>query len=613
MIPPKIMKVNYSINKNKKIFTSLKKSNHKMSKRIEDVLNLNFDRYNNISKSADNNKKDKQEKENVQIEIKNPLLLSSSIKQVQNFLPNVNDLLNTDTDFKNNPSRQEHIKFEENIKNEISHYTQEENKLKEKLHKVENKLINLDNQIEDSKIEIQALKALNVNDSNSILRKMIIKKCEEEFYEQEYKMIKRYDSLSKKSSPKKRKSSKMNLDKLNSFSNQEFTTRLNLKLMKEDKLNREKQKKIMVNMEAISYDKEIIHKKLMDIHEELKIIHNRRKILIEKLYKHYLRLLKDGKDSRKDGLAWIIIEIFYLNKKVLTPNFPKYLDIDCIHYLFKMANLTIKIMQLENKVKDKKENLNKYLINDKSMDNQINKNYFYDDTDESNNIFEYNKKQLAYIISIFSQNINNRNGNDYNDDNDNLFRKTKPISEISNTISNINNDIEDKGKNYTQTLSSRKPQIFKTSKNYNQHSNTMGKSVDYFLYKNPKKKIYKVNDIQNYFNENNKNNSITKENEALKSNEYLNYSNLSNELFLLKKEKDELKIKEMNRIFKEFQRNNYKERFQVDKKTVINALIGEDNLDNELIRQERRERDYIYKMKKIQLYQSSYQGKKKFN
>lgn len=610
MIPPKITKVNYIINKEKKIFASLKKNNHKMSKRIEDVLNLNFDRYNNISKSADNNKKDKQEKEKVQIEIKNPLLLSSSIKQVESFLPNVNDLLNTVTDFKNNPSRQEHIKFEDHIKRDIAHYTQEENKLKAKLNKVENKLINLDNQIEDSKIEIQALKALNVNDSNSILRKMIIKKCEEEFYEQEFNMIKRYDSLSKKLTPKKKKSSRMNLDKLTSF-NQDFTTRLNLKLMKEDKLNREKEKRIKQNMETISYDKEIIHKKLMTIHEELKIIHNKRKLLIDKLYKHYLHLLKDGKDSRKDGLAWIIIEIFYLNKKVLTSNFPKYLDIECIHYLFKMANLSIKIMQLEKKVKDKKENLNKYLINDKSMDNQINKTYFYDDTDENNNILEYNRKQLAYIISIFSKKVNNRNYE--NDDNDNLFRKTKPVSEINNTMSNINSDIEDKGKNYTQTLSSKKQQIFKTSKNYIQHSNTMGKSVDYFLYNNQKKKAYKLNDIQNYFNENNKNNYIAKENEALKSNEYLNYSNLSNELYLLKKEKDQLKIKEMDRIFKEFQKNNYKEKFQIDKKTVINALIGEDNLENELFRQEKRERDYIYKMKKVQLYQTNYQGNKKIN
>jgi len=611
MIPPKITKVKYTVNQDKKIFTSLKKINHKMSKRIQDVLNLNFDRYNNFSKSTDYNKKDKQKKESDQIELKNPLLLSSSIKQVQSFLPNVNDFLNSDTDFKNNPSRQEHIKFEEHIKKEISHYTQEENKLKEKMHKIENKLVNLDNQIEDSKIEIQALKALNVNDSNSILRKMIIKKCEDEFLEQEYNMIKRYDSLSKKLSPKKKKSSKMNLDKLSSFSDQEFNTRLNLKLMKKDKLNREKEKRIEQNMEMISYDKEIMHKKLIDIHEELKIVHNKRKILIDKLYRHYLHLLKDGKDSRKDGLSWIIIEIFYLNKKVLTPNFPKYLDIDCIHYLFKMANLSIKIFQLENKVKDKKEDLNKYLINDKSMDNQINKNYFYDETDENNNIFEYNRKQLSYIISIFSKKINNRN---YGyDDNDNIFRKTKPISEINNTLSSDNNDIDHKDKNYHLTLSTKKPQIFKTSKYYNQHPNTMGKSVDYFLYKNPKKKTYKVNEIQKYFNENNKNNSMSKENEALKSNEYLNYSNLSNELFLLKKEKDELRIKEMDRIFKEFQKGNYKDKFQVDKKTVINALIGEDNLENELIRQERRERDYIHKMKKIQLYQTNYQGKKKFN
>ena len=611
MIPPKITKVKYTVNQDKKIFTSLKKINHKMSKRIQDVLNLNFDRYNNFSKSTDYNKKDKQKKESDQIELKNPLLLSSSIKQVQSFLPNVNDFLNSDTDFKNNPSRQEHIKFEDHIKKEISHYTQEENKLKEKMHKIENKLVNLDNQIEDSKIEIQALKALNVNDSNSILRKMIIKKCEDEFLEQEYNMIKRYDSLSKKLSPKKKKSSKMNLDKLSSFSDQEFNTRLNLKLMKKDKLNREKEKRIEQNMEMISYDKEIMHKKLIDIHEELKIVHNKRKILIDKLYRHYLHLLKDGKDSRKDGLSWIIIEIFYLNKKVLTPNFPKYLDINCIHYLFKMANLSIKIFQLENKVKDKKEDLNKYLINDKSMDNQINKNYFYDETDENNNIFEYNRKQLSYIISIFSKKINNRN---YGyDDNDNIFRKTKPISEINNTLLSDNNEIDHKDKNYHLTLSTKKPQIFKTSKYYNQHPNTMGKSVDYFLYKNPKKKTYKVNEIQKYFNENNKNNSMSKENEALKSNEYLNYSNLSNELFLLKKEKDELRIKEMDRIFKEFQKGNYKDKFQVDKKTVINALIGEDNLENELIRQERRERDYIHKMKKIQLYQTNYQGKKKFN
>ena len=606
MIPLKLTKVKYPINKDKKNIISLKK-NIKRFNRIMDVLNLNFDRLNNNSKSTDY--KNKEKRENIQIEIKNPLLLSSSIKQVQSFLPNVNSLLNTDIDLKANPSRQEHVNFEEDIKKEISFYTKEECKLKEKLNKLENKLINLNNKMEDSKIEIQVLKELNVNDSNSILRKMIIKQCEEEVNNQEHYMNKRHNSPKKRISPKRKKSSRMNLNKLNSFSNQEFHTLLNIRLMKEDNLNREKDKKLRQNMEMISNDKEVTHRKLKDIYEELKIVHYNRKILIDKLYKHYLDLLKNGKDSRKDGLAWIIIEIFYLNKKVSTRNFPKYLDISCIRFLFKMANLSIKIIQLENKIKNKKDNLKKNFIRNKSTGNQINTDYFYDDSDENYNIFDYNKRQLSFIISTFSTKIKRNYDNDnYN----NIFLKTKPNSELANTISNMNNDYGEK-ENGNITLSSKQGISFKSSKNFNKHLNTKEKSVDYFLYKNPKKKTYKLNDMKIFFNENNINNSIIKDNETLKSIEYQDYSNLSNELFLLKKEKEELKIKEMDRIFYEFQKNNYKERFQIDKKTVINALIGEDNLENELIKQDRRERDYIYKLNKIKLYQSKYQGKIKFN
>ena len=607
MIPLKLTKAKYPINKDKKNIISLKK-NIKRFNRIMDVLNLNFDRLNNNSKSTDY--KNKEKRENIQIEIKNPLLLSSSIKQVQSFLPNVNSLLNTDTDFKANPSRQEHINFEEDIKKEILFYTKEECKLKEKLNKLENKLINLNNKMEDSKIEIQVLKELNVNDSNSILRKMIIKQCEEEVNNQEHYMNKRHNSPKKRISPKRKKSSRMNLNELNSFSNQEFHTLLNIRLMKEDNLNREKDKKLRQNMEMISNDKEVTHRKLKDIYEELKIVHYNRKILIDKLYKHYLDLLKNGKDSRKDGLAWIIIEIFYLNKKVSTRYFPKYLDISCIRFLFKMANLSIKIIQLENKIKNKKDNLKKNFIRNKSTGNQINTDYFYDDSDENYNIFDYNKRQLSFIISTFSTKIKRNYDNDnYN----NIFLKTKPNSELANTISNMNNDYREKDKNNNITLSSKQGISFKSSKNFNKHLNTKEKSVDYFLYKNPKKKIYKLNDMKIFFNENKINNAIIKDNETLKSIEYQDYSNLSNELFLLKKEKEELKIKEMDRIFNEFQKNNYKERFQIDKKTVINALIGEDNLENELIKQDRRERDYIYKLNKIKLYQSKYQGKIKFN
>ena len=54
-----------------------------------------------------------------------------------------------------------------------------------------------------------------------------------------------------------------------------------------------------------------------------------------------------------------------------------------------------------------------------------------------------------------------------------------------------------------------------------------------------------------------------------------------------------MKTNEMTRIFKEFQRNDYENKFSVDKITVISALIGEDNLNSELVKQSKREKKYL--------------------
>ena len=51
-----------------------------------------------------------------------------------------------------------------------------------------------------------------------------------------------------------------------------------------------------------------------------------------------------------------------------------------------------------------------------------------------------------------------------------------------------------------------------------------------------------------------------------------------------------MKTNEMTRIFKEFQRNDYENKFNVDKMTVISALIGEDNVNSELVKQSKREK-----------------------
>ena len=63
-----------------------------------------------------------------------------------------------------------------------------------------------------------------------------------------------------------------------------------------------------------------------------------------------------------------------------------------------------------------------------------------------------------------------------------------------------------------------------------------------------------------------------------------------------------MKTNEMTRIFKEFQRNDYENRFNVDKITVISALIGEDNLNSELVKQSKREKKYIDAIMKGRLH-----------
>ena len=389
----RITKLNCIFSNNKKQSISLKKKSHNMSQRIEDVLKLNIDgytkKYINFSKSIELNKTIKQEKEDETNLLKNPLLLSSSIRQVQRFLPNINILLNTESNFNNyNPSRQEHIKFEDQIKKEISFYTKEEKNLREQLINVEKKLLNLENEINEGKIKIEALKTISVSNARSPLKRVIMKQLEDEFNKEEEKFISKNSNNSfKYSSPKKK--IKIKHEHLPNITNSDFNTKLNIKLMESEKLNKEREKNVEETIEIIEQDKGNVHKELNDINEELRIVHNNRKVLIDQLYNHYLSLLKDGKDSRKEGLAWIIMEIFYLNKKILVSNFPKYLDNDCIHYLFKIANLNLRIIELENKVKNKKDNLNKYILNlkDNISNNNI-KNYLFDNTEENINNYE---------------------------------------------------------------------------------------------------------------------------------------------------------------------------------------------------------------------------------
>ena len=54
------------------------------------------------------------------------------------------------------------------------------------------------------------------------------------------------------------------------------------------------------------------------------------------LLAHYHKILKDGIDTRSEGLVWVIKEIFALGSKVLLSYLPNFLDEKCIIFLFKV-------------------------------------------------------------------------------------------------------------------------------------------------------------------------------------------------------------------------------------------------------------------------------------
>ncbi len=81
--------------------------------------------------------------------------------------------------------------------------------------------------------------------------------------------------------------------------------------------------------------------------------------------------------------------------------------------------------------------------------------------------------------------------------------------------------------------------------------------------------------------------------------QYLNLNNRRNDI---KKFQHKLRKKEMDRIFEEYLRNDYFQRFKVEKNVVLSALIGEDNILPELNKQMRETKKYFDNLKSIGMH-----------
>ena len=340
-----------------------------------------------------------------------------------------------------------------------------------------------------------------------------------------------------------------------------FKDKLNNYVLKDIKKTKIKEKDLEKEINEQKLNLKEVDDNLRQIFQKIKKIHKNKKTILDKLYIHYLNILKEGKDTRNEGLAWAICEIFSLGKKVMMSFLPKYLDEKCVLYLFQIAQLLLAIKHIEKKRKKSKRIFN-IKIKPKTQYAIIT-----DDIDKR-----------KYFNSIKTLN--------------NLKKK---FCRSSTSATNITNNSKEKIMRTKLHSSSLRKRKFAPIDDNSKIKDDLKYSSLSFINANLNDCNIneKDNEIQNIFKDQDIDKNEMTKYDFIKINQndiVEEYSLLNKKIEKLKEIKEKLKNKEMSRIFKEFYRNQYCERYNVDKNTLLSALIGEDNIMNEIEIQNKKEK-----------------------
>ena len=511
--------------------------------------------------------------------------LTTSIEKLKKIIPDINEKM------KNNysgifdsllPKKDYKVENNETYLNSVlTELNEKEIKMKNKKNKMENELNNIEKEINDKLFYIELMKDANFQQN---LKTKIINQFEKEFNESKNKEILKdinntkispidkkdlFSIKNKYKNEKEIKEQKIEEAKQKSIEKAKMLDELREKTYK-TKLNNlllSKQISIKKKTERFTNDiirqkerKKIIWQKVKIYHDKLKKLHTLQNKIKDNLYIYYLSILKDGVDTRDEGLSWVIAEILKLGKKVLISYIPKYLDEKSILYLFIKAHLILKIKYLEKRInesnddckerKDVKKKTKRYnakLIARKTLNN-IKEKFMHNKLENSNINMPYieNNKNISFPISLKKYETSK------------LFLK-----DLDKKLSKSNSMI-----------------YFKHQNNYLEGEKEKNSFIDAF-----KKKLF------------------LKKNKKISFEEYIS---MSDEIKKLKKLKESLKEKEMERIFEEFRLNKYSTKYNIDKKNILSALIGEQNIEKELSIQDKKEKQLNKESIKTKLYTNNY-------
>ena len=303
---------------------------------------------------------------------------------------------------------------------------------------------------------------------------------------------------------------------------------------KTDNEKKEKQNKIL----EIQKELKDLKKPLTLLNNEINELKTNEKNTKVELLKHYLELLYVGKEVRNEGLIWIIKSIWKLGENVPISFMPKFLDFDAIQFLFNYAKISTEleyikklIRELKHKLKEKVNNtqisngsiIKEELTSRNNMFNIINSN-FKDKTNFMKKFSESNRIILPRKNSV----LFNRN---------NIFRKKLLYSSSSpDLMKNIFN-------NSNFNMEEQNEKKFEVKSTMSQISKILDKKKDELYFD----KMPEINEINNF----------------------------QKKIISLNKQLEEMKKKEIQRIFKEYTDNEYEKVYHAPIEIVLGALIGE--------------------------------------
>ena len=394
----------------------------------------------------------------------------------------------------------------------------------------------------------------------------------------------------------------------------------NKKLIVNDKLSNFKTKKENILLKYNTCESE-----LQDLKKELNKIK-------DKLIIHYHKLLFEAKDTRSEGLSWIIRAIWKLKQNVLMSYMPKFLDEKSIVFLFKYSDKLVEIEQIQKNIQEKKnylknvgkkiEKLSERLLKNEDMKE---KKYYENEKNNKSNKDDdsiiktpHKRKRIKTLrkpSTLVLRNMRRKS----------LILTESPIKAIKKLISESPKKFNGKKNNKImeeKTLSEFSEETFKTSlyqtktsfkdistklNNMKQKHNIIFQNLEMML-ENPNyldkltSHLSPTNNIRIIDYENMKNVKI----EDIYDSSLVKIFNEHKNLLLKLKEKKaqtEIFVKnELDRIGKCFCIEDYSGKYNTDLKTVVGALIGVDNSKLEVFRLQKEQKEYFRTIKNLRTF-----------